>query len=779
MTVSMREGNSKALLGTAPLAAGPPASYDVGVAKLFEDPDQPAEATLGEGDFVVAVAVNTNVWRTFDYLWPAALGTPAVGQRVSVSFGRGSRKIVGVITATDHRPGTHKLKPVASVLDEQPQLDALLMELGAWISHYYLTPLGMTLAAMVPSAVGQHAAPRETVVYLSCEPKDWPARLGGRQKRVLDELIEARRQNVEPLALEELTHHSGASRDTIKRLSGRELIRLDTRAVTLPELSDVAGDDPFALNEDQQTVLADLEGKLGGGFSTTLLHGVTGSGKTEVYVRAIRQVVAAGKQAILLVPEIALATQTLQRLLDRLPRVAVLHSGLTGVQRAFYYGQIRDGGASVVVGPRSAVFAPIRKLGLIIVDEEHESSYKQDTAPRYHGRDVAVKRAALAGAPIVLGSATPSLESLHNVQQGRYDLVRLPHRVRGLPMPSLEIVHLRNEMQAGRIELIGRTLTRRMATALDRNEQIILLMNRRGYASFVFCPKCKWEMKCDHCERAMVFHQATQLVMCHYCQHTCALPEQCPACGGKLLLFGMGIQRVAGELARKFPDARVARMDSDTMTSPKQFHKVFNAFSAGELDVLLGTQMVAKGLDFPRVSLVGVISADTSLTIPDFRADERTFQLIVQVAGRAGRAEHAGRVVVQTLHADRPAVALAAEHNYDGFAEIELAGRKQAMLPPYSRLVRFIVRDAKRDKAEAAARDLASRLRGLLSGVVTGVYGPQPAAIPRIRNQFRWDILFVTDKGGAVQQVVSPRMEQLTRDIGAEIIADVDPVTLI
>jgi primosomal protein N' (replication factor Y) (superfamily II helicase) len=750
------------------------------VAKLFEDPDQPAEVTLGEGDCVVAVAVNANVWRTYDYLWPAAMGAPAVGMRVSVSFGRGGRKTVGVITATDHRPGTHKLKPVGSVIDEQPQLDESLMALGAWISHYYLAPLGMTLAAMVPSAVGQHAEQRETVVYLASEPKDWPKRLGGRQKRVLDELIEARRQDVEPLALEELMHHSGASRDSIKRLSGRELIRLDTRPVTLPELVDAAGSDPFDLNEDQQSVLAALKGKLGGGFSTTLLHGVTGSGKTEVYVRAIRDVVAAGKQAILLVPEIALATQTLQRLLDRLPRVAVLHSGLTGVQRAFYYGQIRDGGAAVVVGPRSAIFAPTRKLGLIIVDEEHESSYKQDTAPRYHGRDVAVKRASLADVPIILGSATPSLESLHNVQQGRYELARLPRRVRGLPMPSLEIVHLRNEMQAaGRVELIGKTLTRRMATALDRGEQIILLMNRRGYASFVFCPKCKWEMKCDHCERAMVFHQATQLVMCHYCQHTLALPEQCPACAGKLLLFGMGIQRVAGELARKFPEARLARMDSDTMTSAKQFQKVFDAFSGGELDILLGTQMVAKGLDFPRVSLVGVISADTSLAVPDFRADERTFQLIVQVAGRAGRSEHAGQVVVQTLHADRPAVALAAEHDYDGFAKIELAGRKDGNFPPFSRLVRFIVRDASRDKAEAAANDLAGRLRGLLSGVVTAAFGPQPAAIPRIRNQFRWELLFVTDKGGAVQQIISPRMEQLAREVGCEIIADVDPVTLI
>ncbi|HDZ22534.1 hypothetical protein LCGC14_0284560 [marine sediment metagenome] len=749
------------------------------MAKLFEDTSDAPPQQIDPSARVVGVAVNANVWRTFDYLWPAALGDPLVGQRVKVSFGRGDRKTGGVVVDVDRTPGSHALKPVAEVIDASPQLDASLMALGQWISDYYMTPLGGTLAAMVPSAVGRHAAAAETVAYLACERHDWPARLGGRQKRVLDELLEARKQNVEPLTLELLMHHSGASRDTIKRLAGRNMIRLDTRPVTLPELSETAGKDPFPLNDDQIGVLAALEDKLAGGFSCTLLHGVTGSGKTEIYVRAIRQVAAADKQAILLVPEIALATQTLQRLLARLPRVAVLHSGLTDVQRAFYYDQIRDGHASVVVGPRSAIFAPARKLGLIIVDEEHESTYKQDTAPRYHARDVAVKRASLADVPIVLGSATPSLESLQNVHLGRYELQELPRRVRGLPMPLLKIVHLRKELQVGRIELIGRTLTRQMAATLDRGEQIILLMNRRGFASFVFCPKCKWELTCDHCERTMVFHQATQLVMCHYCQRTAALPEFCPACRGKLLLFGMGIQRVEGELARKFPDARVARMDSDTMTSPKQFQKVFDAFSAGELDILLGTQMVAKGLDFPHVSLVGVISADTSLLIPDFRASERTFQLIVQVAGRAGRAEHVGEVVVQTLHADEPAVALAAGHDYEQFAAGELASRREAKLPPFARMVRFIIRDRQSTKVEQSAIQLAERLRSLLAGAEVRVFGPQPAGVIKIRDQFRWQVLLIAETAGTIQKILRPQMETLCRACGSDVIADVDPVNLI
>ncbi|MCY2925249.1 MAG: primosomal protein N', partial [Planctomycetota bacterium] len=487
-----------------------------------------------------------------------------------VPFGRGDRQKHGFVVEADRPPGSHagRLKAVSQVLDPEPTFDENLWQLGQWISRYYLAPLGEVLSAMVPAAVGQHAAKTEAVVFLAAERHDWPGQLGGRQKRLLDELYEARRQGIEPLIMEQLLAHSGASRDTVKRLAGRGLIRLETRPVVLVTPEGQIGEEPFSLNEDQAAALAAVEAKLNAGFSVTLLHGVTGSGKTEVYVRAIRQVVAAGKQAIVLVPEIALATQTLQRLVKRLPRVAVLHSQLTGSQRAFYYQQIRDGHAAVVVGPRSAIFAPTRALGLVVVDEEHEPSYKQDTVPRYHGRDVAVMRGSLAGVPVLLGSATPSLESFHNAQRGRYSLVRLPNRVRGLPMPRVQIVELRQDITPGRVELLGRTLTQRIAATLDVQRQVILLMNRRGFASYVFCPHCKWEFTCESCSRAMVFHQATQLVMCHYCQHTEALPEACPACKGKLLLFGMGIQRIEGELVRKFPTARFARMDSDTMTSP-------------------------------------------------------------------------------------------------------------------------------------------------------------------------------------------------------------------
>ncbi len=747
--------------------------------QLFEEP---AEAVARDGDVrVVGVAVHANVWRVYDYLWPTGLGEPLQGIRVRVPLGKGNRKTLGFVVALDRpRPGDVRLKPVAQRIDDESPFDETLWRLGRWLSEYYLAPLGMTLAAMVPSAVGARTPRTEAVLSLTSEPEDGSRSLGDRQRRVLDELREARKQGVDALPLEEVLRRSGASRDTIRRLRERQLVASASREVTIDSLQGAPEPDPFEPNEAQLAALSAIEPALASGqYSTTLLHGVTGSGKTEVYIRAIRRVVEAGGQAILLVPEIALATQTLGRLIRRLPRVAVLHSGLTDSQRAFYWQQIRDGHAAVVVGPRSAAFAPTRKLRLIIVDEEHEGSYKQDTLPRYHGRDVAIKRASLCGSTVVLGSATPSMETLHNARTGRYSLLRLPARVRGLAMPSLRVVNLRKDFEGGRIELIGQTLTGKLAAALDRGEQAILLMNRRGYSSYVFCPSCQWIYCCEHCTRAMVFHQATQMAICHYCQTTGHLPAACPACDGKLLYFGFGIQRVEDELGRKFPDAVCARMDSDTMTSPAQFRRVLEDFAAGKIDILLGTQMVAKGLDFPNVSVVGIASADTALAVPDFRASERTFQLIVQVAGRAGRGEVAGEVVVQTLHEDEPAVRYATSHDYDGFAEGELRSREQMRLPPYSRMVRVIARHADGDTAREGAERFAAELERMLPGGAARLVGPQPAGVRRIRGLFRFHLFAMTDRPGLIQRHLAGRMARLTRENPAEIVIDADPMNLI
>lgn len=750
---------------------------------LFKQPDlRPSTVlTVSCVKMVVGVAVVANVWKTYDYAWPETFGEPQRGMRVVVPLGRSNRKTSGIIVyANRPRLENTKLKAVIDVIDRETQFDENRWKLGTWISKYYMTPLGMTLAAMIPSSVGKYARKRETTVFLAKERKDWPTKLGTKQKQVLCELYEARKQGIEPLGLKQLMKQSQASKDTVNRLKSLEFIRFEVRDVTLEQFNEQTEDENIQLNEDQKAVLDKLSSKLDKGFSVSLLQGVTGSGKTEVYVRAIHKIISQGKQALVMVPEIALATQTLQRLVKKLPRVAVLHSGLTDAKRAFYFQQIYDGHASVIVGPRSAVFAPARNLGLVIVDEEHELTYKQDNTPRYHGRDVAVMLGSISDIPVILGSATPSLESARNAREGKYELMKLPRRVKGLAMPKLQVVNLRNDIKHQKgVELIGQTLTHRIAGALDRNEQIILLMNRRGYASYVFCPKCQWQLNCDQCDRTMVFHQATQLVMCHYCNSTASLPEYCPACKGKILLFGMGIQRIESELSRKFPMGKFARVDSDTMTSPAQFKKVFSDFSKGELDILLGTQIVAKGLDFPRVSLVGIISADTSLSIPDFRASERTFQLIVQVSGRAGRAEVPGQVVVQTLHAEEPSIVFATTHDYDGFSNLELTLRREAQLPPYSRMVRFVVRHHNIDRAEQGARQLAEKLHQLLPPRAVLITGPQKAGIIKIRNQFRFEILLTVNQGGLVQKILNPKIEEIIRENSAEIIVDVDPVNLV
>ncbi len=743
------------------------------VSDLFKDDSFPCPQVVG-------VSVAANVWGVYDYLWPAGWQAPQVGMRVRVPFGRGDRKTLGFVAEIARPPGKRKLKTAAELLDTESQLDENLLRLGEWMSRYYLAPPGMVLSAMIPAAVGKSAPRTETVAYLIAEKSDWPRSLGARQKRILDELYEARIQGIEPVPVEQLQAHAGGSRDTIRRLVRRELIRTKTRPQILKQLDEQTEPDPFDLNEDQKEVLSAVKTKLAGGFSVMLLHGVTASGKTEVYLRAIREVIAAGKQAILLVPEIALATQTLQRLAGRLERVAVLHSGLTAAQRAFYYEQIRDGHATTVIGPRSAIFAPARRLGLIIVDEEHESSYKQETVPRYHGRDVAVKRGSIEGVPVLLGSATPSLESLHNAQTGRYELLKLPRRIHSLPMPALKLVELRKEITPGRIELIGKTLGAKLAQTLDRSEQTILLMNRRGYASFVFCPSCKWQLQCEHCSRAMVFHRALSLAMCHYCQATAEVPRACPACGKKLILFGMGIQRIESELARKFPAAVVARMDSDTMSSPKQFSEVFDRFAAGDVDILLGTQMVAKGLDFPRVTLVGIVSADTALAIPDFRAAERTFQLIVQVAGRAGRAKRGGEVVVQTIHPSDPAIRFALKHDYAGFTAYELPQRESTGVPPFVRLVRFVVRHEKVARAEAGALALGKDLRRLFAGQGdVKIIGPMRAGVFKIRSRFRFEIDCYCPRPGHIQNVLLEKIPKLSAEVGAEIVIDADPASLL
>jgi primosomal protein N' (replication factor Y) len=436
-----------------------------------------------------------------------------------------------------------------------------------------------------------------------------------------------------------------------------------------------------------------------------LLHGVTGSGKTEIYLRAIEEVVRQGKEAIVLVPEISLTPQTIARFRGRCGELAVLHSHLGDAERGGHWRRIAEGQVQVVVGARSAVFAPTRKLGLIVIDEEHEGTFKQENTPRYHARDVAVMRARLENVPILLGSATPSLESWHNAQRGQYTLLKLPNRVYDRPLPKVALIDLRHESPGpGRFHALSMPLERAMRDAVRAGGQVILLLNRRGFSTHVHCPACGYVESCRHCDLALTFHRQRDVMLCHYCGYEQDPPQLCPQCGKQQIRYqGQGTEKLEEEIAAKFHGYVVRRMDSDTMRRPGSHARVLSAFRQGLIHILLGTQMIAKGLDFPNVTLVGVVNADMGLHIPDFRSAERTFQLLAQVSGRAGRGPQGGRVLVQTFNPEQPCIALAAKHDYEGFASQEMAHRQAHSYPPYQRMARLIIRG----RDQAAAGDFA------------------------------------------------------------------------
>jgi primosomal protein N' (replication factor Y) len=566
------------------------------------------------------------------------------------------------------------------------------------------------------------------------------------------------------------------------------------------------GNAPEALTQPQAAVVKDIDGVLTGGFSVHLLYGVTGSGKTEVYIRLIERVIAAGKSALLLVPEISLTPQTGGRLIGRFPdhRVAIMHSGLTAAQRHQHWVMAAEGRAHIVLGARSAVFAPVPddSIGLIIVDEEHDGSYKQDQVPRYHGRDVAIRRAQLAGCPTLLGSATPSLESWHNAHRegkGRYALHRLADRVPGAQLPVVKVVDFREQQRLHkdrRVHLIGPALQSALGRTLEIGAQALILLNRRGYANYIACPDfhCGWTMQCDMCDVTMVYHLNKALplaeggggkrgyVRCHHCLAEQRLPATCPDCGKRISTFGLGTQRVEEELHRMFPvlveGETMLRVDSDTMHGAKDFHDALGRFGSGQLRVLVGTQMIAKGLDYPGVRLVGVINADTSINLPDFRATERTFQLVSQVAGRSGRGADRGMVIVQTFNPTAPSIQLAARHDYEGFARIELAQRQRGALPPLTRMTRIVLRDEDHLKCLSLAKSTAERLRRL-AGEAVRVRGPAPCPIARIAGKHRQQIELLAPSAGVMQTLLAAARSEGVIKAGAAMAIDVDPIALL
>ncbi len=734
-----------------------------------------------------------------------ALGDLAVGERVLVPLGPSDTLTPGYVIerleATELDPA--KVKPIGR-RDDGTALPLQLLDLARWISNYYCAPIGMTLSAMTPAAVKRKVGMvSRTMIDLAPAPAPEPPRkLSPKQRHAL-EVISALEPPQRPVEMRRLADLAGLRTTApIQRLVELKMLTGSPRSSVEATWVEQALDRsvPQQLTPAQQDVVDAVGAELARGFSAHLLYGVTGSGKTEIYIRLIERVVADGKVAIVLVPEIALTPQTGGRLIGRFPRqrVAIQHSGLTAAQRHQQWLLAADGTAAIVLGARSAVFAPVPdgRLGLVIVDEEHDSSYKQDQVPRYHGRDVAVKRAQLAACPVLLGSATPSMESWHNATaRGTYCMHRLRERVPGLRVPKVQIVDFVEERRRHhdrRVHLLGPTLETALGRTLDAGGQALLLLNRRGYANYIACPdrRCGWLMCCDDCDATVVYHLDRALpaggyVQCHHCQTQQRLPPTCPACGRKVTPFGLGTQRVEEEVERKFPGLvhgeTMLRVDSDSMHGARDFHRALQRFGAGEIRLLLGTQMIAKGLDFPQVHLVGVINADTAVNLPDFRATERTFQLVSQVAGRCGRGREPGRVIVQTFHPRSPAIRLAAAHDYETFARMELSERHRCMLPPYTRMARIVVRDADFTRGLDTAKRLTVELRDLISaghGDKVRVRGPAPCPIARIAGRHRQQIEVLADTAGDLQGLLSTaRSEGLIRS-GAGMAIDVDPIAV-
>jgi len=584
------------------------------------------------------------------------------------------------------------------------------------------------------------------------------------------------------LAVRDLVRAAQCGDSPVRTLAKAGLVELIDRRVDVDPFDGAAPEPPadVVLTPAQVHALARVSAALVAGRARTLLlFGVTGSGKTEVYLRSIKECVAAGRQAVVLVPEIALTPQTVARFRGWFDRVAVLHSALTDAERRRQWRAIRAGEADVVIGPRSAIFAPVPRLGLVVVDEEHEPSFKQQSSPRYHAREVAEERARRAGAVVLLGSATPSLESAHAAEIGAYEMLRLPARV-GASLPKVEIVDLmEEERETKRPTLLSRRLVELMRRALAKGEQSILFLNRRGFATSLWCGRCGAGVACPRCSVSMTLHRARGTVLCHHCGRESPPPRQCPGCGAPAITrLGAGTERLEDVVRAVFPGVRMARMDSDAMHGRESYERVLSAFGKGEIDVLVGTQMIAKGLHFPRVTVVGVISADVGLALPDFRAAERTFQLVAQVAGRAGRAETAGRVVVQTHHPGHPALVFAAVHDFDGFAAAETAERRRHGWPPFSRLVRAVTTARDENAARARCDEIVRALADALPPGAAEVLGPAPCAVARVKDRFRWHCV-VKAADLPVRHAAVLRLARFARRAGGtDTTIDVDPVDL-
>ncbi len=745
---------------------------------------------------IAEVVLGIPLNKKFHYKIPSSFANQIeIGKRVKVPFGR--RTAVGYCVGLTDVSDVEAIKDIIYVIDTTPILNSKMLGVAEWMSDFYFCGLGEALESFLPSVVRKGIKSKTVSIIRLCEEgvsvKEMISAIKKRapkQAMVLETLAEEGE-----MTFQELASISKCKMDSINRLRDRGYIALDKI-----EISDslFAGKhfektSHLTSTKEQEVAIRLIKRKLREKrHSTVLLKGVTGSGKTEVYLQAITEVIALGQKSIVLVPEISLTPQTIERFKSRFDRVAVLHSSLTERQRSDQWWNIKNGNADVVVGARSAIFAPLENVGLIVIDEEHENTFKQDTSPRYNARDVSVIRAVFENAVVVLGSATPSLESFYNASIGKYECVTLNNRVGNKPLPRVEVIDMRREIYRGkRQKQISSYLELCMKKCLSKKEQVMLLLNRRGFSPFISCRRCGFVLKCGRCDISLTYHKKREAVICHYCFLERPVPRECPECCSTSISFmGFGTERMEELIRARFPRYKLLRMDSDTMRGKDAHEKALSAFGRGEIDILLGTQMIAKGLDFPNVTLVGVLSADTIVNLPDFRASEKTFQLLCQVSGRAGRGVKGGQVIVQTYNPEHYSITHAALHDYEGFAKKELEYRKQLYYPPYGRLARVVLRGKRDQEVKEKSAEIAEKLMEtiklsngqLLTGFrkdKIGVLGPAPAPIVKVKDNYRWHLIVKADSFKNLRTILKSIENENRNSKKVQMMIDVDPYQLL
>ena len=742
---------------------------------------------------IARVTLEIALRKEFDYFIPPELADQVdVGSRVQVPFG--SRKVLGCVTGLAEESAHATLKPILKVIGAQTLVTPKILKLARWIGEYYCCAPETALKSVLPEAVRHEQANWRERLHVRALPVTGELpKLPKRQMEVW-RILEARPE----LPLSELLALAKTTAATVRHLEDRGLVSV---AAEISErdpyaLEQILPTQPLPLNSAQAKALAAIISAMDGGArpeaprsSTFLLHGVTGSGKTEVYLQAIAHALEQGKGAIVLVPEISLTPQTVERFKARFSSgrlqtlVAVLHSHLSAGERHDEWHKIRQGRARIAIGARSAIFAPVEPLGLIIVDEEHEHSYKQEEAPRYHARDVAIVRGQMEGAVVVLGSATPSLESYYNCGKGKYTLLQLPERADDKKMPVVRIVDMRQTVRPGKaIPIFSPQLKEAIAQRVERKEQVILFLNRRGYSTSLQCPLCGFVAECPNCSVSLTYHRQENKLCCHICSHVAPVPTVCPneKCRNPAIRFsGLGTQKVEATLVKLFPQARIVRMDSDSLKRKEDYRRILGDFRVGKIDILVGTQMIAKGLHFPNVTLVGIIYADLALHQPDFRAGERTFQLLTQVAGRAGRGDIEGEVFVQAFTPFHPAIQFARRHDFEGFYEQEIGFREQLKYPPAGRIALLTLKGRNEEKVRFSADYLKRELEKAVGDIKDLVIvGPAPSPLLRAETYYRYQIMLRAQRMAALSQRLALLIRSLTLPQDVSLAVDIDPVDL-